>query len=259
VVAKGNGTVQRVSILNGRFDPLTATQAVDAVFRVLESGQRGWLCTVNVTTLMMMRNDPKLQSFVDRASLVVADGQPLVWCAPLFGHRLPERVTGIDLVDLLCKRAEQERKGVYLLGASDDLLKKAIAVLQTRYPKLQIDSSDGYFSAQSAELRAHQIRSSGAHLLFVGMGSPRQEDFIHGQWGNLGVGLAIGVGGSFDVLAGARFRAPFWMRSAGLEWLFRLLQEPRRLFPRYVINNSKFCLLMANATMVRWMGWRTTN
>ena len=110
---------QRVRILNGAFDALTKSETVEAVFRALNAGTRGWLCTVNVAMLVMMRSDPKLQSFIDRAMFVVADGQPLVWCAPLFDRQLPERVAGIDLIDLLCARAEVEGKGVYLLGATE--------------------------------------------------------------------------------------------------------------------------------------------
>lgn len=250
---------KRVSILNGKFDALTNSQTVDAVFRALSSRQRGWLCTVNATTLMMMRDDTKLQCFVDKALLVVADGQPIVWCAPLFGQRLPERVTGIDLIDLLCARAEQEEKGVYLLGASDHLVKGALTALRIRYPRLNIDGADGYFSPEGAACRADKIRESGADLLFVGMGSPRQESFIQEQWEQLGVGIAIGVGGSFDVLGGARLRAPRWIRRVGLEWLFRLVQEPRRLFVRYFINNLRFCLLIASAAVGRCMVWRTTS
>ena len=246
---------QRVSILNGAFNPLTMSQTIEAVFQALDSGHRGWLCTVNVTTLMMMRSDANLQSFVDRSLLVVADGQPLVWCAPLFGRHLPERVAGIDLMDSLCSRAEVEGKRVYLLGSSEQLLKSAIRTLRNSYPKLQIDGSDGFFSAGLAESQARKIRASGADLLFVGMGCPRQEIFLSEQWGKLGVGVAIGVGGSFDVLGGAFFRAPHWMRRAGLEWLFRLVQEPKRLLPRYFKNNLRFCLLITNAVVGRLAHW----
>jgi N-acetylglucosaminyldiphosphoundecaprenol N-acetyl-beta-D-mannosaminyltransferase len=243
---------QRVRILNCAFDPLPRCEAVDAVFQALSAGTRGWLCTANVAALIMMRKDRRLQSFIEQALLVVADGQPIVWCAPLFGPRLPERVTGIDLIDSLCARAEVEGKGVYLLGTTKPLLRKAIAVLRTRYPRLQIDGADGYFSMDSdSSCRANQIRASGAELLFVGMGSPRQEIFISENWNELGVGLAIGVGGSFDVIAGARSRAPRWVRHIGLEWLVRLVQEPRRLLWRYAATNSKFCLLIANVIVKR--------
>jgi N-acetylglucosaminyldiphosphoundecaprenol N-acetyl-beta-D-mannosaminyltransferase len=233
------------------FDALTAHETVEFVFEVLNSGARGWVCTVNVTTLTTMRNDRELQSFVDRALLVVADGQPLVWCAPLFGGKLPERIAGVDLIDLLCHRAATEGKGVYLLGARDYVVKRAIQNLRIRHPGLRISGSDGYFAASESRSRADEIRTSGASLLFVGMGTPRQELFIREHWEHLGIGVAMGVGGSFEVLGGARFRAPRWLRRVGMEWLVRLLQEPKRLFPRYFKANSLFCLLIGRATLVR--------
>lgn len=249
----------RVAILNGLFDPLTSRETVDAVFAAIHSGVRGWLCTVNVATLMTMRTDRTLQTFVDRAMLVVADGQPLVWCAPLFGGRLPERVAGIDLIDALCQRAAAEDKGVYLLGATARLVGNAMAALRRRHPGLRIDGADGYFSPAQSEQRADAIRASRASLLFVGMGSPRQEAFIAEHWERLEVAVAIGVGGSFDVLGGARFRARPWVGNAGLEWLVRLMQEPRRLFPRYLATNTKFCLLIADTLLSRLKRWMTAS
>lgn len=241
----------RVRILNGSFDPLTMTEAVDAVFALLRAKCRGWLCTVNVSTLMAMRCDPGLQEFVDRAALVVADGQPLVWCAPVFDARLPERVAGIDLMDALCRRAVSTGTAVYLLGSTQELLPRALRSLRARYPGLRVDGSDGYFDAAGAVGRADAIRASGAELLFVGMGSPRQEAFIRDHWERLGATMAIGVGGSFDVIAEARFRAPMLLRKAGLEWLVRMLQEPRRLLPRYLSTNLRFCALLMNAIGAR--------
>ncbi len=244
--------MRRVRILNGEFDPLTLPQTVDAVFRLLGSEQRGWLCTVNVTILMMMRADAHLQDFVDRAALVVADGQPLVWCAPWFGEILPERVTGVDLVDALCERAAREGKRVYLLGATDEIVSSLAQRLQDRYPNLQVTHANGYFAEDEASARADRVKASGAAILLVGMGAPRQENFIEQQWSRLGVGLAIGVGGSFDVLSGLRARAPAWMQELGLEWLFRLVQEPRRLFPRYLTFNTQFIWLVLRRLLNRY-------
>lgn len=245
----------RVAILNAVFDPLSRDETVQAVFRAIETGPRGWLCTVNVATLMMMRESAWLQGFVNRAALVVADGQPLVWCAPLFGGRLPERVTGIDLIDALCKRAVADGRGIYCLGATPSLLAATLDRLRERHPGLRIDGADGYFAPEAATARAEAVRASGADLLFVGMGSPRQETFISEQWERLGVGMAIGVGGSFDVLGGARFRAHRWIGQLGLEWLIRLLQEPRRLARRYVVTNTRFCLLIAETAIARVKRW----
>lgn len=241
--------MQRVQILNGQFDPLTLPQTVDAVFRILGAGKRGWLCTVNVAILMMMRTDAHLQNFADRAALVVADGQPLVWCAPWLHQPLPERVTGVDLIDAICERAARDGRRVYLLGATDEIILKLAQRLRERFANLHVDFADGYFTKEEAPVRADHIRASGADILFAGMGAPRQEYFIEEQWDRLGVGMAIGVGGSFDVLAGRRARAPIWVQNIGMEWLFRLIQEPRRLFTRYLVTNSQFGWLVLCALL----------
>lgn len=243
--------MQRVRFLNGQFDPLTLPQTVDAIFHLLGARRRGWLCTVNVAILMMMRADARLQQFVDRAALVVADGQPLIWCARWFGGALPERVTGLHLVDAICERAARERKRVYLLGATEDVVAKAAQRLRGRFANLHVEYADGYFTKNEAPVRADRIRASGAEILFVGMGAPRQEHFLEEQWDRLGVGMAIGVGGSFDVLAGLRAGAPTWVEKIGMEWLFRLIQEPRRLFMRYLVTNSQFGWLVLCALLKR--------
>jgi N-acetylglucosaminyldiphosphoundecaprenol N-acetyl-beta-D-mannosaminyltransferase len=246
---------RRSVVLNGAFDPLTFDEAVDAIFATLRTQAGGWVCTVNVATLMAMRRDAALQSFVERALLVVPDGQPIVWCARLFGAYLPERVAGIDLIDALCRRAAAERKRVYLLGSTPPLVARAVATLRGRHPGLMIDGAHGHFPLAEADGRADAIRLHRADLLFVGMGTPRQERYIESQWSRLDVGVAVGVGGSIDVLAGARVRAHPWMRRAGLEWLVRMAQEPRRLTPRYVVTNTKFCLLIGRNLLIRAKQW----
>jgi N-acetylglucosaminyldiphosphoundecaprenol N-acetyl-beta-D-mannosaminyltransferase len=242
---------RRTFVLNGTFDALTFDEAVDAVFEVLHTGTRGWVCTANVATLMAMRRDARLQSFVDRASLVVADGQPIVWCARLFGGHLPERVTGIDLIEALCRRAAAEGRRVHLLGSTPPLVARALARLREHHPGLTIDGSHGYFPLEQSAAHADAIRARSVGLLLVGMGTPRQERFIEAEWERLGVGVAIGIGGSIDVLAGARIRAWPWIGRAGLEWLVRLVQEPRRLMPRYLVTNTMFCLLIGRAVLTR--------
>jgi N-acetylglucosaminyldiphosphoundecaprenol N-acetyl-beta-D-mannosaminyltransferase len=247
----------RVTIFNGQFDPLTREDAVESVFAAIAAGRRGWLCTVNVATLMTMRSNARLADFVRRATWVVADGQPLVWCARLFGGRLPERVAGIDLLDALCRQAARDGTPVFLLGTTDVLLERALARLRRRHPGLNIDGAHGYFAADDGAARADAIRASGAKLLFAGMGSPRQEYFIDEQWQRLGATVAVGVGGSFDVISGARFRAPPWIGKAGLEWVARVVQEPRRLLVRYLLTNSMFLVLVVGAIAMRLLRWAT--
>lgn len=249
-------TINQIQVLNGRFDALTLPQAVEAVFQLLQAGQRGWLCTVNVAILMMMRSDARLQSFVDCAEISVADGQPIVWFSSFFGKQLPERVTGIDLIEAICGRASIDGKKIYLLGATDDVASSAAQQLRSRYPGLNIEWGNGYFSNSEACVRADQIRASGADILFVAMGVPRQEHFIEDQWERLGVGMAIGVGGSLDVLSGLRRRAPAWVQQVGMEWLFRLVQEPRRLLVRYATTNSQFLWLAVRALLRKKFGFQ---
>ena len=243
--------MSRIHFLNGQFDPLTLPQAVDAIFRHLSAGTRGWMCSVNVAYLMMMRADVRLQRFVVRAAIVIADGQPLIWCARWFGPALPERVPGIDMVEPVSERAAREGKRVYLLGATEEIAASVSKRLRERFANLHIEYADGYFTKEEAPGRADRIRASGADILFVGMGVPRQEAFIEEQWNRLGVGIAIGVGGSLDVLAGVRTRAPRWMQKIGMEWFFRLIQEPRRLFRRYLVTNSQFIWLVLCALLRR--------
>jgi N-acetylglucosaminyldiphosphoundecaprenol N-acetyl-beta-D-mannosaminyltransferase len=240
-----------VQLFNGHFNPVTSTECIDMLFADLHANQRGWLCTVNVAVLMMMRSNPALQQFVDRARWTVADGQPLIWASRWFGPPLPERVTGIDLIEQLCQRAQQERIGIYCLGASDAVIHQLGTQLRAQYPKLELHTGNGYFSEKEAPQRAQTIAQSGAKILLVGMGVPKQEQFIEKHWAQLGVNIAIGVGGSFDVLAGLRQRAPQWVQRVGMEWFYRLIQEPQRLWKRYLVTNIQFVLLLIRGLILK--------
>jgi N-acetylglucosaminyldiphosphoundecaprenol N-acetyl-beta-D-mannosaminyltransferase len=230
-----------VPILNCEFAAVTVADTVDWARNWIHSGRRGYICTVNVAILMMMRSNPKLQRFVDRASLVVVDGQPIVWASHLQHDHLPERVTGVDLVDELCTLAAKEGLGVYFLGARREVIETAAKRLVDRFPELEVSGiADGYFDATHASERARAVRESGAKILFVGMGVPRQEEFIESRWEELGAQLVIPVGGSFEVVAGTAGRAPVLLQRIGMEWSFRLAQEPRRLWKRYLVTNTQF-------------------
>lgn len=240
--------MKRVRILNGEFDAATREQVVDSVAEMIRSGGRGYLCTVNVAILMMMRKNPRLGEFVRRAAYVVADGQPLIWASRLLGSPLPERVPGVDLIEALSERAAREGFAIYLLGSRREVVEKVGAALTEKYPALQVRGmEDGYFEEEQAHSKITAIAGTGAKMLFVGMGVPRQEFFLDDHWNDLGVPFAVGVGGSFDVIAGLRKRAPGLMQTLGLEWLYRLLQEPRRLWKRYLVTNTQFLFLLARA------------
>lgn len=236
--------MKKSRILNCEFASLTFIETVDAIAAMIRRGERGYLCTVNVAILMMMRANARLRGFVDRAFLTVADGTPLVWASRVLGAPLPERVTGVDLVQHLCERAAREGNSVYLLGSTRENVEEVARRLRTSIPRLTIAGiDDGYFKEHEAMSRIGAINASGAKILIVAMGVPRQEHFIEDHWEHLQVNFAIGVGGSFDVLAGKRMRAPRLLQGLGLEWAFRLMQEPRRLFYRYLVTNSQFIYL----------------
>lgn len=226
-------TTARVTLYGIDVDAVTVDETLAWVASTIAEGRRGKVVTLNTTGLMLAERQPFFRRFVAEADLVVADGQPLVWLSPLFGHRLPARVAGIDLIERLAEQAARSHHSIYLLGAEQDTVATAAAELQHRHPGLEIAGSHHGFLGDGANEVALAIGNSGAAILLVGMGSPRQEEFIDTYWDQLGVNIAIGVGGSFEVLANRLVRAPRWMQRLGLEWAFRMLQEPRRLTRRY--------------------------
>jgi len=237
--------MSRVRVLNGSFDQVTIAEAVDVVAAMIRTGTRGYVATVNVAILMMMRSDPRLQAYVDRAALVVADGQPIVVASRGTSRPLPERVAGVDLLEALLARAARDGFRVYLLGARPTVLRAAARRMQDRWPGLELcGMADGYFPADEAPARACAVARSAPDMLVVAMGVPRQEYFVETHWDQLGATVVIGVGGSLDVLGGVRSRAPRILQRLSLEWLFRLAKEPRRLWKRYLSTNSQFLWLM---------------
>lgn len=239
------------SFLGTTFAPLTTDMVVEEMMRMVHDGRRGSVATVNVAILIMMRQDLDLKRYVDNSALVVADGQPIVWGSRIIGTHLPGRVTGVDLVEDLCARCASTGFSVFLLGGTSEVVTDTRTRLQRSNPGLRIASMDGYFDSAEAPSRAEAIREFGTDVLIVGMGVPRQERFIMDHWDRLGVPVAIGVGGSFNVLSGTLRRAPTWMQRSGLEWAYRLHQEPRRLFKRYAVTNSQFCALLAREIVRR--------
>ena len=246
----------KATILNGGFHCVSIAEVAAGVDEHIRNGRRGWICTVNVSYLMAMRSHPELQAHVDAAFLTIADGQPIVWASRLLGPRLPERAAGVDVLGRLCDVASQRNYSVFLLGSTETNVVAAANYLRSAHPGIAIHTHCGYFHDRDADAVADRIRNSGATMLFVGMGVPRQEMFIDKHWDRLGVAVAMGVGGSFDVLSGSLSRAPRWMQKYGLEWTYRLRQEPVRLFRRYLVTGGQFAALLACSLMARWS--RTT-
>lgn len=220
-------------------DLLTMDDLVEACDALVQGRRLAQQTSLNAGKVVLMEDDRRVRAWVAESDLVTADGQSIVWAGRLLGHHVPERVAGIDLMGRLLDLAERKGYPVYLLGARSDVLTAFIGAVEVRYPDLEIAGfSDGFF--EDAEKAADDIRCSGARLLFLAMPSPMKESFVSNQRDRLGPILAVGVGGSFDVWAGRTARAPQWMQRCGLEWFYRLVQEPRRMWKRYLIGNLRF-------------------
>ena len=199
---------------------------------------------VNVAKLIHMRDDAQLMESVESCDIINIDGAGVVWGGRFLGIDIPERVTGIDLFYKLIELAERKQFGVYLLGARKEVVEETAYTLKANYPGVIISGHHhGYFWSDEQSV-VDQIRNSGAKLLFIAITSPKKENFINKWKDDLGVSFVMGVGGTFDVVANVVKRAPKWMQDIGLEWLFRLMQEPRRMWRRYLKTNSKFLWLI---------------
>jgi exopolysaccharide biosynthesis WecB/TagA/CpsF family protein len=230
--------------------PLTMPEVVERVARAVESRESLLIGVVNAAKVVNMRRDASLRRSVLEADLVLADGMSVVWAGRALGSRLPERVAGIDLMMEMLRRGNEARWSVYCLGATHDVLRRATAKIAADFPGVRIAGSHhGYFGPDDEPAIAAAIGASAADILLVAMTSPRKEEFL-ARWSHvLNVPVCHGVGGSFDVLAGLVRRAPAWWRRLGLEWLYRVKQEPRRLWRRYLVTNSLFVGLVLREWM----------
>jgi N-acetylglucosaminyldiphosphoundecaprenol N-acetyl-beta-D-mannosaminyltransferase len=240
------GRARAARILDCPVDPLTMEEALDWCVQACRTGRRARiLLTANASHLVAMRDDPALREAAGVADLVTADGMSLVWAGRFLGHAVPERVAGIDLMENLLRAAPRHGLRVFLLGAKPAVLERMVERCRREHPGLELAGwRDGYFPPSEHEAVVRQIAESGADILFVAMPSPFKDVWCERHRDRFGVKLIMGVGGAFDVLAGAVPRAPRWMQAAGLEWAWRLMLEPRRLWRRYLVGNGRFLWLV---------------
>ena len=241
---------RRVTFLGLPLDPIDMDATIRAIESHVERGVPGVHVGINAANLVAAHDDPAYRADLEAADIATADGQSVVVSARQFGIDVPERVTGIDLMDRLLDTARLRGWGVYLLGAKPETVARLAVSLRDR--RIRVDGyRDGYFAADASESVAAAVRRSGATLLFVGMPSPAKERFMIGHARPAQVPFSIGVGGAFDVLAGDLRRAPELVQRIGMEWAFRLLQEPTRLFGRYAVTNTRYLMLVAQAASRR--------
>jgi N-acetylglucosaminyldiphosphoundecaprenol N-acetyl-beta-D-mannosaminyltransferase len=223
-------------------DPLTFMEAIDEIERLVEDGQGGAVFTPNVDHVVKAERDANLRQAYQAAGLCLADGKPLLWASRLLGWPLPEKVSGADLIVPLAERAAARGWRIYLLGAGPGVAEKAAALFHQWYGIDVVGTDAPIVAADGTPPNdvVERIRTARPHLVLVAFGAPKQELFIHQASDDLRPAVALGIGAALDFFTGTVKRAPQWMSEAGMEWLYRLGQEPRRLWRRYLINDPLF-------------------
>jgi len=233
---------ERITLMGCAIDNLTMEETLRTVESFIAAGTPHQHVVVNVDKLVKASRDAGLRRIINECALVNVDGMPVVWASRLLGKPLKERVAGVDLFEALMRRAADKGWRVYLLGAREDVVSQVAATYQRKYPGLVLAGwRNGYWQGEQEEAQVAQgVRAARPDLLFVAISSPKKEEFL-GRWqAAMRVPFAMGVGGTFDVAIGRVKRAPLWMQKSGLEWFYRFLQEPRRMFRRYFIDDMAF-------------------
>ncbi|XOV86670.1 MAG: WecB/TagA/CpsF family glycosyltransferase [Pseudomonadota bacterium] len=239
-------------VLDVPVHPLTEPEVVAIVEREVDAGHRVRIGVVNAAKIIAMHADRMLWDDVTSSDLVLADGMSVVWASRILGQSLPERVAGIDLMFRLFELADRKQLRVFLLGATEEVSAIIEANLARDYPSLVLAGRrNGYFSAEESAGVAEEIAACKPHILLVAMTTPKKENFMGRFDAVMGVPVVHGVGGSFDVYSGKVERAPVRWQKLGLEWLYRVKQEPGRLWKRYLITNVKFSWMVLLALLRR--------
>lgn len=196
---------------------------------------------INAGKVVQMDENPRLTSIIRKCPIINADGQSIVWASKVLGKPVPERVAGIDLMDKLIKLSAQKGYRVYFFGAKEEVVTSVVRRYKDKYSNLQVAGyRNGYFSDEDMPQIIENMKNSNADILLVAFSSPNKEYWLDENIDKINIPFCMGVGGSFDVVAGKTVRAPLWMQRFGLEWFYRFLQEPRRMWKRYLIGNSKY-------------------
>jgi N-acetylglucosaminyldiphosphoundecaprenol N-acetyl-beta-D-mannosaminyltransferase len=242
----------RTEFLGVPIDALTFDETVAQAVDAMRSGRMTQHVALNVAKLIKLRHDADLRRDVIESDIVGVDGMGIVWGARALGVHVPERVPGVDLMQQLLAICAREGFRPYLFGARPQVLETAVEQTLRRWPRIDIAGyRDGYDGARDESAAVAAIRDSGADCLFIGMPTPHKERFLHRHRFRLGVPFIMGVGGGIDVLAGHVARAPASVQRAGLEWLYRIYQEPRRMWWRYLSTNIAFAGMLGKALVGR--------
>ncbi len=240
----------RVNICSIEIDTYTFKEVIEAiVHHALSDGTPEYVVTPNAQHILTLQKDAHFREIYRKAFLVVPDGVSLLGAAKFLQTPLNGRVNGTDLFEKLCAIAPEKGLKIFLMGGRPGAAEKAKETLQARHPGIEIVGTHcppyGFESnSQELALINSKIKAAAPHILFVGLGAPKQEKWIYANYHELGVPISIGIGVSFELVANMVKRAPIWMQKMGLEWFFRLMVEPRRLWQRYIIGNPHFIFLV---------------
>ncbi len=237
---------KKVNILGCSIDKLTLNETVAKIYESIESKNQIHHTVVNAGKIVMMDKDEELKQSVISADIINPDGMGIVWASKFLSNPLPERVTGIDLMQSLVAKAKEKNKSIYFLGAKEEVVAAVVEKYTEDFgPEIIAGYRNGYFDKSEERSIAEAISESGADLLFVAISSPKKENFLYNNKALLSkVYFIMGVGGSFDVVSGKIKRAPVWVQKVGMEWFFRFAQEPSRMWKRYLIGNFRFAQIV---------------
>lgn len=241
--------MDKIKLLNTYVNNVSMCETLEKVDQLIHSNKSSYIVAVNVDVIMKIENDVALKKVTDEADLVIVDGKPLVWISKLYKRPVKEKISGSDLVPLLCKHATLNGYSIFILGGKEGIANKAKINLEKQYPSINIVGTYAPpvgFEKEEAELeKTNQIiMNANPDLLIVCLGCPKQEFYIANNIEKFNAKVSVCAGATVDFLAGNVNRAPRWMSEHGLEWFYRFLQEPKRMFKRYFIDDVKILKLI---------------
>jgi len=245
----GHDDADSIHLLGVKIHRVTMGKTLEAICRFIESGKPHMVVTADASMVAMARKDDELRQIINSADLVTPDGSGLLWGAKTLGMPLAERVSGVDISRGICRMSGDMGFSIFFLGSDPGVAAAASENLRKHYPDMRVAGTHhGYFKPEEDAEIVQMVRQSGAGVLLAGMGIPRQEKWISKHLADLGVTVAIGVGGSMDVFSGKVKRAPKWMQDHGLEWVYRLCQDPSKI--KKVSILPKFVLMVLKAKAI---------
>ena len=241
--------IKKINFLDIPLDILTMDETVNKIDKAIISNKHVHHCVINAGKVVKIQNDKILKESVINSDIINADGMSIVWSVRFLGYKIQERVAGIDLMENLIRLAHEKNYSCFFLGSKQEVVKSVVSYYSVKYSeKIIAGFRDGYFDEKDEKDIIKKIKESDAEFLFVAITSPKKEIFLNKYKNELkNINLIMGVGGSFDVISGNIRRAPKYIQELGLEWFYRFIQEPKRMWRRYLIGNFKFVILIFKA------------